>query len=257
MKKKISAAQRRHQDYLRRMGLKVGNVYRSRLEALRRKEVRRVMGLCADVSDKSQWASIITNNLSEAGYFESWMQGLYVESGLPQAKSIARDLTRGKAETPSLLWESQIRSYATENAGRKIVSVSGTLRDTLIEVLTAELQEDVNVAPFQLSKRIFSKINKLLPWQCLRIAQTETMIALAEGGAVAADSLEVDYLKEWCISGVGNTRESHEIMDGITVGQNEYFELEDCMLLYPHDQSTNPPAGEIINCACSCIRIPK
>jgi hypothetical protein len=103
-------------------------------------------------------------------------------------------------------------------------------------------------------KKEFAPLNL---WQARRIAQTETMIGLAESADIAAQSTEVSFVKEWCISGVGNTRESHEVMDGVTVDQNDYFELEDCRMLYPHDTSLNAPAGEIINCACSCIRIPK
>ena len=40
-KKRISRSQRRHMDYLRLEGLKVGKVYQNRLIKLRRAEVKR------------------------------------------------------------------------------------------------------------------------------------------------------------------------------------------------------------------------
>ena len=256
-RKKISAKQRAHQDYLRRKGLAVGKVYAARLVSLRSAEVSRVLKLCADYNDKSQWARVIENNLNEAPYLYDWTTGLYLNAGLPNAKSVTRDLSKKKADAPSGIWESSLRQFATERCGQNIVSVSGTLRDDLTKILEAALNEDVNIGIEALTKRIKKEFAPLNVWQARRIAQTETMIGLAESADIAALSTEVQFVKEWCISGVGNTRPTHESMDGITVDQNEYFELEDCRMLYPHDTSLNAPAGEIINCACSCIRIPK
>ena len=46
-------------------------------------------------------------------------------------------------------------------------------------------------------------------------------------------------------------------MDGVTVDEDEPFVLEGGMMMYPHDPSMGADAGEIINCACDCIRRPK
>lgn len=262
MKKRITPAQRRRQDYLRRKGLKVGEVYVSRLKALRRREVRRVLGVCMDTGDVSAWPRIIENELSEAGYIYDWHTGLYLQAGLPNAKSVARDLSRGKADNPSGIWEREIRAFAQERAGHNVVSLSGTLRNALISLLEEEIEQDINRGVESLSKAVFSRFNgELLEWQCRRIAQTETMVALAESGNSAAKSLDVAFTKEWCISGVGNTRDSHAAMDGVVVDEDDFFEVEgeegQVLMLYPHDGSMGAPAGEIINCACSCIRMPK
>lgn len=254
-KKRISAAQRKHQDYLRRKGLAVGKVYMSRLVTLRRNEVRRVLKLCADY-DVSAWSRVIANNLNESAYLYDWHTGLYLNAGLPQAKSTVRDLTRGKADAPGGAFETELRNFAQQRCGRNIVSVTGTLRDDLTHILEDALN-DVNIGIEKLTKRIMKDFAPLNTWQARRIAQTETMIGLAEAASVAAQSTEVSFVKEWCISGVGNTRDTHAAMDGVTVDADEFFELEDCRMLYPHDTSMNAPAGEIINCACSCIRIPK
>ena len=66
-KKPIKPAERRHQDYLRRKGLKVGQVYMKRLISLRKQEVRRVLNICKDYDDRDTWRSVIMSNLDESG----------------------------------------------------------------------------------------------------------------------------------------------------------------------------------------------
>lgn len=257
MKKRISQAQRKHQDYLRRKGLQVGRAYMGRLIRLRAKEVKRVLTLCRDYGDKSQWPRVIEDNLSEAGYLYDWFSGLYLNAGLPQAKSITRDLSRGKAESPSGAWEQALKEYAQQRAGNRIVSLTDTLKEDVVDTMRAlmELHPDMSVE--KLTQAIYKTYAaNVAEWQARRIAQTETMIGLGEAGRLAAESTGLRFVKTWCISGVGNTRETHQLMDGVTVEDNEYFTLPDCAMLYPHDCSTGAPAGEIINCACSCIRTP-
>ena len=84
MKRKITPTQRRHADYLRKKGLKVGLAYETRLRRLRRKEVSRLLSLCKDVSNTAAWEDVIALQLDES-YLGKWYSGLYVDAGLPQA----------------------------------------------------------------------------------------------------------------------------------------------------------------------------
>ena len=88
-------------------------------------------------------------------------------------------------------------------------------------------------------------------------AAPEAMIGMAEAGDVAAKTLDIGFTKQWVISGLGNTRASHELMDGVEVDETEPFSLPGGFLMYPHDESMGADASEIINCACACIRRPK
>lgn len=256
-KRRITDAERRHMDYLRKKGLAVGHVYEQKLLKARREEVRRVLMLCRDYSDPSMWPEVISSMLDESGYFFDWMKGLYLNAGLPRAKSVTRELSRSKAEDPSGMWEQEIMRYALNRAGEEIVSVEGVLKDTLVNILRARLADgggDLGVE--KLTQQIFRQYGQMAEWMVRRIAQTETMIGLAEAGAVAADTLDVGFTKQWCIAGI-RTRETHKAMDGVEVDQNELFTLADCQMRWPHDSSFGAPAGEIINCACDVIRRPK
>ena len=243
-------------DYLRRKGLKVGHLYESRLIKLRRKEVGRVLDLCKEHGDISLWGDVIQSYLDESYLFD-WYKGLYVQAGLPKAKSTARDLSRGKASPEEGYWESEIMRYAGEQAGEKIVLVQDTLKDNLVSIVRTYMQDDTQMPIEKLARKILHDYNSIALWQARRIAQTETMIGLAQAGEIAARSLDVGYTKQWATSGLMNTRDTHLAMDGVVVDMDEPFDLVDCQMMFPHDSSLGAPAGEIINCACDVLRRPK
>lgn len=255
-KRRISSAERRHQDYLRKKGLAVGRIYEGKLLKARKAEVKRVLNLCREWNDPDSIESVINGQLDESGYYFDWQKGLFLNAGLPRAKSIVRDLSRAKAEDVPGLWESELARYAEQRAGENIVSVTGSLKEKLVDITRGLMAEDTYGVE-KLTQMIFKEYNTIAEWMVRRIAQTETMIGLAEAGDVAARSLDIGFTKTWAVSGLGNTRDTHLAMDGIEVDADEPFRLEDCLMMYPHDSSFGAPAGEIINCACDCIRRPK
>ena len=255
-KRRISSAERRHQDYLRKKGLAVGRIYEGKLLKARKAEVRRVLNLCREWNDPDSIESVINGQLDESGYYFDWQKGLFLNAGLPRAKSIVRDLSRAKAEDVPGLWESELTRYAEQRAGENIVSVTGSLKERLVDITRGLMAEDTYGVE-KLTQMIFKEYNTIAEWMVRRIAQTETMIGLAEAGDVAARSLDIGFTKTWAVSGLGNTRDTHLAMDGIEVDDDEPFRLEDCLMMYPHDSSFGAPAGEIINCACDVIRRPK
>ena len=253
-KKRITPAERRHMDYLRKKGLQVGRIYEGKLIKARRGEVRRLLNLCRD-SNPSQWEMIIEAQLRE-DYLFDWYKGLYVSAGVPRAKSTARDLNKSKAAFEDGIWESELARYAEQQAGEKITLVSGTLKESLVGITRKVLEEADGAGIEKIARQIFSNYQGIELWQARRIAQTETMIGLADAGNIAAQTLDLRFSKQWCTSGLGNTRDTHLAMDGVIVEDWEPFELADCHMMYPHDSSLGAPGGEIINCACDCIRRP-
>lgn len=244
-------------DYLRLEGLKVGKVYESRLIKLRRKEVKRVLGQCLAYGGISHWEDVIDMHLDESAYLPEWYRGLYTRVGLPRAKSVARDMSQAKAAGDDGYWERELLRYADERAGNEIVLVEGTLKDELVKITRAVMAQDTQMPIEKLARKIYAGYKDIELWQARRIAQTETMIGLADAGDIAARSLGVRYDKQWCISGLNNTRESHIIMDGVVVDMDEPFEVGSSLMMFPHDGSLGADAGEIINCACDVLHLPK
>lgn len=258
MRRKVSDTVRRRQDYLRRKAMGTAKGYARRLARARRSEVRRVLDLCADTtSSPEEWAGIIDTSLSEP-YLRDVVTGLYLSTGMPQARSAARDLSGAKASASDLLgnlWLAALEAYARERAGELVATVTGTLKETLRGILAECLVDGVDGVE-RLVGRIYGKYREIEEWQVRRIVQTETMVSLGEASRVAADSLDVGYVKQWACSGLANSRETHLAVDGVIVGRDEPFVVGGAPLMYPHDLSLSPPPGEIINCACSCVRIP-
>ena len=258
VKKRITPAERRHQDYLRRKTLKVASVYEVRLEADRRKELRRVLNMARDYDDPIALVPLIEGEIDETKYLGKWWKGLIVDAGLPIAKATARDLRAEKAALEDDVWLAALRTYATSRAGTEIRVVSGTWKDTLVKLLRQILADDLAISIEKATKELYQRyLATLEKWMCRRIAQTEAMIGMAEAANDAAQTLSIPFTKQWCISGLGNTRASHELMDGVIVDEDEPFVLPGGMMMYPHDTSLGADAGEIINCACCCIRRPK
>lgn len=268
MAKKITPAERKRQNYLRRVGLKTSLKYETRLLALRAHEVKRVLTLCQDwTKDPDIWAAVIEGNLDERDYLPKWEKDLFTAVGLPMAKSTAKDLNQSKAAADETLWLQELENYAADRAGSNIVIVSGSLRDELIRITREQMEAGLaivteddpgpGISVEKLTKRIFKEYSELAKWQVRRIAQTESMIGMADAAHMAAKTLDIGYTKQWCISGLGNTRDTHQVMDGWEADEDEPFELEGGLLMYPHDCSLGADASEIINCACCCIRRPK
>lgn len=258
MAHKIKTAERKRQNDLRRRGLKASLKFETRLKVLRAHEVKRVLALCKDLTkDPDLWAAAIDGALDERAYLPKWQTDLYVGVGLPMAKSTARGLNKAKAAGDEDFWLSELASYAKERAGSNIVIVSGTLREALIQVVRETMEADLTLGVEKLTKQIYAKYQSLAKWQVRRIAQTESMIGMADAANIAAKTLDVGFTKQWCISGLGNTRDTHQAMDGYEVDESEPFELPGGSLMYPHDCGLGADAAEIINCACCCIRRPK
>lgn len=256
VRKKVTAGQRRELDTLRKRGLETAGVYERRLIRLRRGEVKRVLDLCDDAGSEEEVVAIIQGNLSE-DYLEKWFMDMYTAAGVPKARATVAALAKGKAAGEDA-WMAELGRFARVRAAENVRVVSGTLKMWLVRLVRDIMEEDPALGIEKLTKQVYRQYKDFLErWQCRRIAQTEAMIGMAEASEEAARTLDVGYLKEWCISGLGNTRDSHLVMDGVTVDMDEPFQLEGGLMMYPHDTSMGADASEIINCACDIYRIPK
>lgn len=57
--------------------------------------------------------------------------------------------------------------------------------------------------------------------------------------------------KQWVDIRDGRERETHRVVGGTIIPIDEYFRVGNSMLLFPHDQSMDPEAKEVVNCRCS------
>lgn len=253
----ISASDRKRIAAVRLQGLAVAGVYQGRLARLRRAELRRVLSLCKQLDDPEDVPLVLEQEIRE-DYLMGWWQKLWMTAGPPAARDTAQELRQAKAAAEDNIWLQALRAYATQRAGENIVSVTGTWRESLVNLTRTLLGDDIGIGVEKLTQRIFAGYTGALQeWQCRRIAQTEALIGMAEAGNLATQQLGVAFTKQWCTSGLPNVRESHQDVDGLEIDEDEPFELPGGLLMYPHDTHLGADASEIINCACACIRRPK
>jgi len=256
-RKRIRADERQRQTHLRLQGLEVARIYTGRLASLRRRELRRVLTLCRELDDPDDVPAVLERELNE-GYLLGWWEKLWMTAGPKSAMATAQELRQAKAAVEENIWTHALRSYAAQRAGENIVIVTGTWKRTLVNVARNIMAESLGIGVEKLAREIYRDyLAGLELWQCRRIAQTEALIGMAEAGDIAAKTLEVPFTKQWCTSGNDSVRPSHQEVEGLVVDEDEPFELPGGLLMYPHDTSLGADAGEIINCACACIRRPK
>jgi len=252
-----SNADRRYYDVQRQQALRISRQFEGKLLKYRGKEITRALRHLKDNYDTHLWESTIGSLIDETAYLPEWHRRLTLTAGIPVAVSTAKRLLPG-VEPETGIFEQRLSEWSKTQMGERIVSVQGTLKETLRLIIRQELANDYYMGVEKLSRSVASRYNELALWQVRRIAQTECLTGLSEAANEAAESLAIHYNKEWMVSGLANTRESHLAMDGVMVGENDIFEVPadgdvpSCLMRFPRDTMYNPPAGQIINCACAC-----
>ncbi len=102
----------------------------------------------------------------------------------------------------------------------------------------------------QLATRIRSEFNAIDKGRAQVVALTETSAAYGVSRQSAMEQAGVES-KQWLVSGLPNTRETHLEADGQIVGINETFEVGADQLMHPGDPNGSP--AEVINCHCVSI----
>ena len=246
-------------SYGRKIGAKRAASVKAALNELRRRGV-----------PPAQWAE-------EVQYTEPWMYplltDLYRTAGMLSATEVANRLLSRKEE-PTDIFARAILAWTQDHLGERISLMTDTvnewLRQTLATIYAGEAVISVAgvqtiVAASTLGVEALTKLmyqqtlaqyDTIRKWQVRRIVQTETMHAMNISGLTAADALGIDYEKTWSIAGI-NTRETHEAVDGITIGKGELFTVGGWPMERPMDERYGAPAGEVINCSCTLIFLPR
>ncbi len=258
MKKvKISPAYRRQEDLLRQKVLSASLPFETRLDKQRTRLVNSIAkGLKGlPVSEWEQWAR---EEVKEP-YLKKWFMDMYWAAGQPAGERAIRNFLNVKAAEDMNTWERALYEWMGSQMGNKIVLVSGTLKEwvinTILQYVDEHSTEGVEKIVSEVEAHIRQRWNDVKQWQIRRIVQTESLTAMSEAADVAIKSLGIKYSKTWGISG-HNTRPAHAAMDGVTIGQNELFNVDGELMEFPRDSKYGASASNIINCRCYCIRKP-
>ena len=256
-RKRITPLQRARQAASRVNALQAVGGYARKMDARRAASVKAAL---RDLGDRKVppvlWAD-------EVAYAEPWMKplltDLYRTDGMLSAVEVGNRLLSQKASLDDVFVRA-ILEWCASNLGARISLMTDTvnkwLRETLAAIYEAHSDEGVEQLTKLMYRETVEQYDEIRKWQVRRIVQTEAMHSMNIGGNVAADALGIDYEKTWSIAGI-NTRPTHEAVDGITVGKGELFSVGGFPMEYPMDDRYGAPAGEIINCSCTVIYLPR
>lgn len=66
------------------------------------------------------------------------------------------------------------------------------------------------------------------------------------------DAIDAGYeYKTWRTELDNKVRKSHKQQEGVTIPIDDYFQFNDCEMLFPHDSENGTPE-QLVNCRCSC-----
>lgn len=145
-----------------------------------------------------------------------------------------------------------IADHMARDAGRRVVGISESLRDTIARTVERGIAE--GLGQDELARRIVEATSGEIGMaRARRIARTEVHNAAMYGQQAAAEDSPLAFEKVWLATEDHRTRASHAKANGQRVALDERFELQTetgatVRLLYPGDLSG--PPGETINCRC-------
>jgi uncharacterized protein with gpF-like domain len=151
--------------------------------------------------------------------------------------------------------QARIKKWAKENAAAKVVDVTVATRKRITRIIQESAPNALGYreAAREIAKHGFDEV------RALRIARTESHAAGMSGQYISVSdmSAELDlvFLKKWIATEDNRTRSAHSEMDGVMVGMEESFVVENPdtgdkdEIMHPGDSSGEP--WNVINCRCA------
>lgn len=252
---RITPQIRSNEKRKRLQALRIGRTYAPRLSKARQNEIERVLRL-AENYPIDEWATILPKKINEK-YLKKWYSDMFLGVGLPAGREAVNDFLSRKAE--SNIWEDTLNKWISKNGGKKVKIITNSFKDWFRGAIK-EAIKDQSDSIESMTKLLYDNVTNhykdVAEWQIRRIVQTESLTALSVASDESVRALGIPFNKTWVISG-NNTRPAHLLMDGVTIPEDEAFDVDGEQMMFPRDDSMGASAGNIINCACTCINTPK
>ena len=250
---RITPQIRSNEKRKRLQALRIGRTYAPRLSKARQKELERVLKL-ANNYPMEDWEKVLPKKISEK-YLLKWYSDMFIGVGLPAGKEAVNAFMNRKSD----IWEDTLSKWISKNGGKKVKLMTEGFKDWFRGAIK-EAIKDQSESVESMTKLLFDNVTNFYKdvqeWQIRRIVQTESLTALSVAQNESVKSLGIPFNKTWVISG-NNTRPAHAEMDGTTIPEDEPFIVDGEEMMFPRDDSMGASAGNIINCACTCIMTPK
>lgn len=159
-----------------------------------------------------------------------------------------------KSFRPISAFEKEFQEFLLEYfriyGGRQIK----TLTKTATKAVIIELRKGAKLGETeeQMRDRLLKRVNRkdFYEWQALRIARTETTVAMNNAQDLAMISSGAEMDKIWITRMDGRERESHNVANKQKVTQSGLFLVGGSKMKFPGDRTNGAPAKEIVQCRC-------
>lgn len=134
--------------------------------------------------------------------------------------------------------------------GKKITNIVDSDKERVSKIIEQSVDEGLSNA--DITTKVYNTLDNVSRSRAKTIAVTEVRTMSSDIDYNLA--LEVGMTKKtWIHTSAGKTnRRNHEVLNGVTIGIDEKFNLGNGIYAdRPHDE--NLPASEVINCYCICI----
>lgn len=232
--------------------LRVGRKFEKPLLDARTKELKRVLKM-ADSIPVDEWINL--PKMINETYLNEILKGIYYNVGKKVSKDVVNDFIGRKSED---IWDIAMAKWLENHAGNKITLMSYSFKTWMQKEIQSALDNrGVEEITIDLYAKVTQSWEGVSKWQVRRIVQTEALTASSVASDISVRELGIPFDKIWVSSGLQNSRPAHQMADGQKVDANEPFKVDGELLMFPHDSSLGAGAGNIINCACDCIQVPK
>jgi uncharacterized protein with gpF-like domain len=230
-----------------------GRSERKLFRALRKSIKKDVLNLPLEIINDRNYESIVKGlQLKET---EKVLQEFYIETGTFAGEMAKRNIEKQmKRISPffSDVWKDYILRKATFMIASKIVTIQSTLIEDINKLIKEYISLNLDITDIANAIKDFVNEPDFYRWQAMRIARTETTVAMNTAVNLAGEESGVLLDKEWISAEDAKVRPSHAEMNGMQVDMNQKFANG---LRYPGDPLGS--ASEVINCRCTFLQVPK
>lgn len=257
-RKVITPAMRAQQTILRLQALALSEAYKAKLARDRTIAIRKAVKELSKYP-YSEWEGMAADHIIKEPKLKTTLTNLYLNVGTPVARVAVNRFLSRKADAEDM-WEEALYNWVKKNMGAKINLMEAAVNDWLKNEVRRVIEDNPGAGIEKMTqimqRSVADSWSNVKEWQTRRIVQTETMSAMNVAASESIDLLGINYERTWSIAG-NNTRPTHEVMDGVTIQKGEFFNVGGFLMAHPMDDSMGAPAGEIINCSCCAIDMPK
>ena len=221
----------------------------------------------AGYSDPNSLQVVVDNFQIDQEFIRDAYRDIYAQTGLDFAEFNYRQFRKSRAgayekkdindDIRRSVWLAKLLEYVDTECGSLIQDTTRAL----FTGIQSNAQKAIRLAAQEgwgaerTAREIMKLQGQMDKYKAMRIARTEVMRASNEGAMEGVAEFDIQLKKVWIATNDGRERDSHGVMDGVSVEMNEPFIVDGEQMEYPGDPDASPE--NTINCRCAVAFEPK